>query len=117
MPNQVHYPSLAAFDDVEMVGLCDLIESKLNETADRFGSKKRYTDHRQMLEETQPQAIYILMPPHHLYDVVIDCLERGLHVFIEKPPGVTTHQVRWMAEFAEKNGVMGRSFTLMGRSS
>ncbi len=107
MANRVHYPSLAEFDDVEMVGLCDLVEEKLNETADRFGIQNRYTDYRQMLEETGPHAVYILMPPHHLYDLVIDCLEHGLHVFIEKPPGVTTHQIRWMAEFAEKNGVLG----------
>lgn len=107
MANWVHYPSLAEFDDVEIVGLCDLIEEKLSKTADRFGIENRYTDYRQMLEGTQPEAVYILMPPHHLYDVVIDCLQRELHVFIEKPPGITTHQTHWMAEFAEKNGVIG----------
>ncbi len=107
MANSVHYPSLAEFDDVEMVGLCDVVESKLNETADRFGIEKRYADYQQMLEETQPDAVYVLMPPHHLYDIVIRCLESGINVFIEKPPGVSTHQIRWMAEFAEKNGVIG----------
>ncbi len=107
MANSVHYPSLVEFDDVEVVGLCDLIDEKLNETADRFGIEKRYTNYRQMLEETEPEAVYVLMPPHHLYDLVIDCLERGLNVFIEKPPGVTTHQIHWMAEFAEKNDVIG----------
>ena len=107
MANGVHYPSLAEFDDVEMVGLCDLVGEKLSKTADRFGIEARYTEYRQMLEETQPDAVYILMPPHHLYDLVIDCLERGLNVFIEKPPGITTHQMHWMAEFAAKNGVIG----------
>jgi predicted dehydrogenase len=62
-----------------------------------------------MIEQVQPDAAYILMPPHHLYDLTIDCLEMGLNVFIEKPPGLTTHQVTWMAKYAEKNGVIGQT--------
>ena len=29
MANSVHYPSLAEFPDVEMTGICDLMEKKL----------------------------------------------------------------------------------------
>ena len=43
------------------------------------------------------------MPPHVLFDMVIDCLNRKLHVFIEKPPGVIMEQTRQMALLAEKN--------------
>ncbi len=107
MANSVHYPSLVEFGDVELVGLCDLVEEKLTATADKFGIERRYTDYRRMLDETTPEAVYILMPPHQLYDLVIDCLQRGLHVFIEKPPGVTVHQITWMAKWAEKSGVLG----------
>lgn len=104
MANSVHYPSLAEFEDVEMAALCDFIPEKLHATADKFHIEKRYTDYKQMLEEVQPQAVYILMPPHHLFDLVIHSLERGLHVFIEKPPGVSTYQTREMALLAEKRG-------------
>lgn len=107
MANNVHYPSLVEFDDVELVGLCDLVEEKCNATADKFGIARRYLDYRQMLDELEAEAVYILMPPHQLYDLVIDCLERKLHVFIEKPPGITTHQITWMTKWAEKNGVLG----------
>jgi len=106
MANDVHYPSLADMEDVEIVGLCDLVEDRLKETADRYDIAGRFTDYRQMLEQLQPDAVYIIMPPHHVYDVTIDCLEMGLNVFIEKPPGVTTYQVIWMAKCAEKNGVI-----------
>ncbi len=106
MANGVHYPSLAGFDDVEMVGLCDLVEDKLNKTADKFGIEKRYSDYKQMIEETAPDAIYILMPPHHLFDLVIHSLNQKLHVFIEKPPGVMMEQTRQMALTAERNGVL-----------
>jgi len=106
MANAVHYPSLAKFDDVEMVGLCDLVQDKLHATADKFGIEKRYTDYRRMIAETAPEAVYILMPPHHLFDLAVYALEAKLHLFIEKPPGVTAEQTRQMALAAEKSGVL-----------
>ncbi|MGQ9730915.1 MAG: Gfo/Idh/MocA family protein [Candidatus Zipacnadales bacterium] len=106
MANSVHYPSLATFDDVELVGLCDLVEEKLTATADKFGIEKRYTNYKRMIEETAPEAVYILMPPHHLFDLAIYALEAKLHLFIEKPPGVTTEQTRQMALTAKRNGVL-----------
>ncbi len=106
MANSVHYPSLADFEDVELVGLCDIVEDKLKATADKFGIERRYTDYRKMVEETAPQAVYVLMPPHQLFDIVVWLLKRNLHVFIEKPPGVSREQTRQMAHWAEEQGCL-----------
>ena len=104
MANGVHYPSLSECEDVNLVGLCDLVPSKLQATAERFEIDQTFSDYREMLEKTSPDAVYVLMPPQHLYPLVIHCLSQGLHVFIEKPPGVTLHQTKEMARAAEKNG-------------
>ena len=103
MANGVHYPSLAAFDDVELVGLCDLVPSRLGATAERFQIENTFTDYKQMLEATNPDAVYVLMPPQHLFAPVIHCLSQGHHVFIEKPPGLTLHQVQEMTLAAERH--------------
>ena len=103
MANSVHYPSLRACEDVNLVGLCDMIPSKLQATAERFEIEVTFTDYKQMLEKTSPDAVYILMPPQHLFPLVIHCLSQQHHVFIEKPPGVTLHQTKEMARAAEKN--------------
>ena len=103
MANGVHYPSLRECEDVNLVGLCDLVPSKLQATAERFEIDQTFTDYRQMLEQTSPDAVYILMPPQHLFPLAIHCLSQQLHVFIEKPPGVTLHQTKEMALAAEKN--------------
>ncbi|MBI1926682.1 Gfo/Idh/MocA family oxidoreductase, partial [Candidatus Poribacteria bacterium] len=94
MANGVHYPSLAEFDDVNLVGLCDLIPSKLKATAERFRIENTFSDYKEMLEKTSPDAVYILMPPQHLFAPVIHCLSQGHHVFIEKPPALTLHQIK-----------------------
>ncbi len=106
MANRVHYPSLYEMDNVELVGLCDIVEDKLNATADKFEIENRYTDYKKMLEETAPDGVYILMPPHHLFDLVIHSFQQKLHVFIEKPPGLTIEQTRQMANCAEENGCL-----------
>jgi virulence factor len=106
MANAMHYPSLVEMNDVELVGLCDLDEERLRSTGDTFKIEARYRDYKEMIEKTAPDAVYILMPPHHLFDLVIHCLERKLHVFIEKPPGVTSEQTRNMARAAERNGCL-----------
>ncbi|HIE43979.1 MAG TPA: Gfo/Idh/MocA family oxidoreductase [Candidatus Omnitrophica bacterium] len=106
MANKMHYPCLREFPDVEMAGICDLVKSKLKATAEKFHIEKTFTDYKKMLDKIEPDATYILMPPHHIFDLVIECLNRRLHIFIEKPPGVTAEQTRNMARLAEKNNCL-----------
>ena len=63
MANGVHYPSLVEFEDVNLVALCDLVESKLQATAAQFEIENTFIDYKQMIEATSPSAVYVLMPP------------------------------------------------------
>lgn len=103
LANAVHYPSLAEFNDVEISAICDLDPNRLKNTAEKYKIEKTYTDYKKMVQEVELNAVYIIMPPHHLFDLVIHCLNSKLNVFIEKPPGVTAEQTRNMALTAEKN--------------
>lgn len=106
MANLVHYPSLSKIKNVEIAGICDLREERLKKTAEKYKISKTFTDYKKMLEQIDPDAVYIIMPPHHLFDIVIHCLKEKFNVFIEKPPGITAEQTRQMANLAEKNGVL-----------
>lgn len=106
MANGVHYPSLAEMEDVEMAGLCDIVEEKCHTTADKFEIDYRGDDYKKMIEDLNPDAVWVLMPPHHLFDIVMHCLNEGLHVFIEKPPAITAYQVRAFAQAADKNNCL-----------
>ena len=69
----------------------------------RTGFAQTFSDYKKMLDETQPDAVYVLMPPYHLFDLSVECLNRGHGVFVEKPLGVTSGQARNLARLAEKN--------------
>ncbi|HNQ35026.1 MAG TPA: Gfo/Idh/MocA family oxidoreductase [bacterium] len=98
--NAMHYPSLAEFPDVELAGLCDLEPERLRATADRFGIQRTFTDYRRMLDEVEAAAVYLILPPFLVLEPVLECLDRGFHVFIEKPPGVSAAETGRMADRA-----------------
>lgn len=101
--NMVHYPSLNEMEDVEISAICDIDKEKLNNTGEKYKIEKRYNDYKKMFEENELNGVFIIMPPYHLYDLVIDALKRKLNVFIEKPPGITLFQTKNMADLASKN--------------
>ena len=104
MANNVHYPSLASFDDVEMAAICDIDTTRMNDTADKYGIEKRYVDYRKMVEDIAPDGLFVVGQPYIMYDIWVWCLQHGLNIFVEKPLGITIHQARMLAYLAEKHG-------------
>jgi predicted dehydrogenase len=103
MANRVHYPSLASFDDVEIAAICDLDPRRLQTTADQYEVVGRYTNYRHMIEAVAPDGVYVIGPPHLMYDIWYWCLSEGLNLYIEKPLGITIHQARSLAYLAEQH--------------
>jgi predicted dehydrogenase len=106
LANQMHYPSLAALPEVDLVAACDLQADKLAATAARFAIPRTYADYRTMLAEVEAEAVHVLMPPHHLFDIAVAVLDSGRHLFIEKPPCVTLTQITNLARLAERKGLL-----------
>ena len=111
MANSVHYPSLASFDDVEIVGICDLRPDRLHATGDRWGiprdrrfEARGYDDYREMLGKVRPDGVYVIGQPHIMYDIWVWCLQQKHNLYIEKPMGVTLHQATMLAHLAEEGG-------------
>ena len=101
-----HYPALHDIRRAQLVAVSDLDEARLHKACDQYQIKGRYTDYRQMLEREKPDAVYAIMPPHHLYDIAATVIEMGRHLFIEKPPGVTSEQVRQLEVLAKRHKVL-----------
>jgi len=108
--NKVHYPSLASFRDVEIVGMCAFNEERLRKTADTFNIpsqnvyvSKSTTDYQTMLTKLRPDGVYVIGQPGHMLDIWMWCLKNKFNLFIEKPIGVTLHQARTLAYLAEEN--------------
>ena len=57
-----------------------------------------------MLDETKPDAVYVVGQPNLMYGIWTEVLVRGLNLYIEKPMGITIHQARALAWMAERHG-------------
>jgi len=101
--NTMHYPSLAELEDVELIAICDLDKERVSATAEKFQIRKTFTDYKEMLNKVKLNAVYVIMGPKFVAPIALDCLSRGLHLFVEKPPGVSLEEAEEMAEVARKN--------------
>ena len=111
MADMVHYPSLASFDDVDIAGICELDPERLHSTAEKFQiprenryESRGYNDYQKMIEKVAPDGVYAIGPPHIMYDIWTWCLQQGVNLYIEKPMGLSIHQARALAYYAEKHG-------------
>ena len=95
---QNHYRVLRSLDNVNIVALCDVVKNR--EYAEPF-----FTDVDEMLDTAKPDAVIIVVPTFLHKDVALKCIERGVHIFIEKPAASTVEDARIMVEAAEKEGI------------
>jgi predicted dehydrogenase len=79
---------------VDLVACCDLNESRAEANARAFGFARFYTDHREMLEREQLDAVLVVMHPRLQPTLAIEVMQSGANVFIEKPPAQTLGEVR-----------------------
>ena len=63
-----------------------------------------YADHVSMLEGEQPDAVIVCMHPRRQAQVALECLERGVHVWVEKPPAETVREAQLLAQTARRVG-------------
>ena len=100
------YPCLK-YAPVDLIATCDLVEERATEFARTFGALRSYTNHHEMLEREDLDAVFIvtgydennrpLYPP-----LAIDCMRAGCHAWIEKPPAASVAEIEEMMAVEEE---------------
>ncbi len=100
-----HMPAYKAMKDlVEITAVCDIKPEKAEMIAKEYGVPKTYTDYKEMLAAEKPDAVDLCVP-NYLHSVMaVHALERGFHVFSEKPDAVSVEEVLKMQTAAEQSG-------------
>ena len=80
------------------VAVCDISPVRAEATAERFGVKKWYTDHKKLISDLHPDLVHITTPPSSHVPITHDCLAEGFNVLCEKP--ITT-------EYSDFKALMG----------
>lgn len=109
--NSMGFNDLSSFvsnRDVECVALCDVDRNVLNRRTDDLvklghARPKLYQDYRNMLEDKDLDAVIIGTPDHWHCLMLVDALEAGKHVYVEKPIGNSVAEINIMHRAAKKH--------------
>lgn len=77
-----------------VVAICDINDLRTKEALQLFPKAKTYWDWRQCLDQKDVEAVIICTADHHHAFIANWALNRGQHVFCEKPLGITVEEVR-----------------------
>ena len=106
------YPTFQ-FAPVQLVATCDLNPEKAAAYAKQFGADRSYSNHHEMLNAEDLDAVFIVTN----YDeqgrprypkLAADCLKAGRHVWMEKPAAASSEDlVRLREQAGERNVMVG----------
>lgn len=94
---KIHIPILQQLEGVVLAAVCDSDPAKAGEVPGALF----FEDYRELLGSGEVDCVHICLPHHLHVPVAASAMERGIHVFLEKPMGLDLAQSRQLAEAAK----------------
>lgn len=91
-------------DNIEIVAVCDVFDKRAEMAAELTGGKI-YKDYRTLIENKDIDYVLIATPEHWHYQMAVDALDAGRHVYCEKPMTQTTEQSRKVVDAVKRTGL------------
>lgn len=101
-----HYDQLKKIEGIEVVGVSDVALDRAQEMARRVGGCAAFDNHVDMYDAVKPEAVFIGIPPFAHSDQETAAAERGIHIFVQKPPAVTMQKAHEILAAVEKAGIV-----------
>lgn len=97
----------AGLSDFELVAVCDPVREKTEQLAqkaeEQLGEKPAVIEKLEELTSVGIQAIDVVTVPWNHHTVAIEALQRGWHVMLEKPMGLTVRACKLILEAADSS--------------
>lgn len=100
----VHLPAFAEMENVEVVALCDIKIEKAQKLAEKYKISEVYENYQDVLAMDEIDAVDVCTPNYLHSIIAVDALEKGKHVFCEKPDAINVQEVERMYEASERAG-------------
>lgn len=95
------YPCLK-YAPMQLIATCDLDEGKAARNASWFGAERYYSDHLQMMQKENLDAVFIATEVKSHPQLVESALHHNLHVFVEKPPATSYEEISRLCSLSKK---------------
>ena len=104
-PNHI---AAALENELEISALCDLDETKMDNTIEKFKlpiNTKKYTDYREMLHFEKPELVAICTESGKHGQIALECIDAGANLIIEKPIALSLEEADLIIEKAKKMNI------------
>lgn len=104
------------FKGLEIAGICDLVRSKAEAAAEKYGIAKIYSDMYELFADESVDIVLNITRPYEHYGVSKAALEAGKHVYSEKPLAASLEEGRKLVALARDRGLLlgGAPDTFLG---
>lgn len=92
------------FKNVNVISCSDLIEQRSAQASEKYKIPKVYTT-PELMKDSEVDIVLNLTTPGTHYDVCMQALEAGKHIYVEKPLSLTREQGKKLLGTAERRGL------------
>lgn len=89
---------------VELTAVCNHNPKTLAKTVETF-NVKGYEEYLSMLDAEKPDVVFVATPDWAHFDAVMACLDRGIHVYVEKPLTTNATEAEAITKRVEETGL------------
>lgn len=100
-----HAQQLLRIPGAKIAAVCDREPLMAKQFADRFPVEGQYTDVAKMIEGSRPDVVHITTPPQSHFDIAKLSLEKGCHVYVEKPFTLYASEAETLIDLAAQKGL------------
>ena len=99
-----HTLMLVKHENVELVAAADMEEAKRQRAKDELNVSHIFADGREMIRSVELDAVWVCAPTYLHAELTVQALEKGCHVFCEKPMARSEEECAAMQAAADKSG-------------
>ena len=101
--------SMLKMEDVDLVAICDVDQSVIDQRLEDYAKLRTnkptvYRDYRELLQNGDIDAVIVGTPDHWHCMPMVEAVQAGKHVYVEKPIANTIEECRLMVKAAAKSG-------------
>lgn len=104
---------------LDVVALCDVDENALKAAAAKVPEARLYRDWRELLEKESARidSVNVTVPDHMHFPIAVSAIERGKHVYVQKPMCHDVAEVRDLTAAAVRKNVITQLGTQLAAGS
>ena len=101
-----HARFIKALHTAQLIAVADVNEEAAHRFAATHGIPHVHATIDDLLDSTELDVLHVITPPAYHYECAKAALDRGMHVFVEKPVAFTVQEVTDLYERAAARGVL-----------